>query len=697
MARYSTRASGDGGKVLQKYRVLRLGQSVSGDFLCQLLTNAGAKVDCLSEAQHDISYDVVINDLGRGANIPAGFSFAEMSEAGPSLVYCALVSFPADGPTDLPELEDAPILATMGLNRMSPGTVVHERLRIPSFYGAVMAAIYIVCGLMPRNRTAEAKYMEVSLFAAAMNILGRRMIQFENEELRDPQTVNLMLPVSKVRKCADGRYLQPQGRYPNLVRILFEAAGRPEWADAAADSLEYLPDRAALKLWNDRMDAMFLGRPAAEWEQIINDAGGASTLIRSHEEWVAEAQPHRSGIFVEGKTGKTEAGPGCVVTEGPECTPSLSDVSTPIAGEAPRRPLSGIRVLDFTIIIAGPTMGRILADLGADVIRVDSPYRVVNPIIWMDVNRGKRSIVLAMDKPEARSIARALARKTDVILENFRTGKMERLGLGYTDVIRDNPGVIYTSGNLFDQTGPWADRPGWDHNAQAATGMSWARAVDGVPNVLGLPVNDCGTGLLGAFGTVLGLLHRQLAGRGCRVAVSLARTASILQQKELTGSTEIGSSRVRQETIACQGGWVTAYLQPGEDLPADCLEQAPDMTPEDLRAFLSRLGVSSAAENRTADLVSSDLLDRTGIRTSWEHPEFGPFKGVVPAGIMSGFVLSPRECAPVPGRDNAQVLSELGLEAELHRYEADGVVGSFSLFGQTNPEKENTRPARLKA
>src|SRR5690606_30418741 len=128
------------------------------------------------------AYDVVINDLGRGAGIPAGFTFTEMSRVCSDLVYCALVSFPERGPTGLPELEDGPILATMGLNRLAPEVVVHERLSVPSFYGAVMAAMYIVCGLMPRNRTGKAVYMEVSLFAAAMNILGRRMIRFENEK-----------------------------------------------------------------------------------------------------------------------------------------------------------------------------------------------------------------------------------------------------------------------------------------------------------------------------------------------------------------------------------------------------------------------------------------------------------------------------------------------------------------------------------
>src|SRR5690606_9372527 len=95
----STRpVDGGGTKVLQGFRVLRLGQSVSGDFLCQLLANAGAQVVSLGASKHHGAHHVVINDLGRGAEIPAGFSFAEMSKNSPALIYCALVSFPENGP-----------------------------------------------------------------------------------------------------------------------------------------------------------------------------------------------------------------------------------------------------------------------------------------------------------------------------------------------------------------------------------------------------------------------------------------------------------------------------------------------------------------------------------------------------------------------------------------------------------------------
>lgn len=661
-------------KVLIGLRVLRLGQARCGDFLCQILSDAGARIETLNTLGEGAP-DIVVNDLGRGVEPPAGFALSQMAPQRAPKVYCNLISFPQGGPMGLPELEDAPILATMGLNRMQSGPPRPEPLPIPSYYAALMASILIVCGLMPGRHSGPTVEVEVSLFAAAMNILGRKMIRFDDPALRDPQSVNLMLPVSRMRRCADGRYLQPQGRYPNLVRRLFCAAGHPEWAEAAAAGLEYLATREELDLWNARMDAMFLARPAAEWEQVINEAGGAATMVRSHAEWRKLAQPHVSGIFFGPAEVPEMTGPGCVLHDGPPG----SARGAPSAGH---RPLAGVRVLDLTIIIAGPSMGRILADLGAEVTRIDAPDRVVNPILWMELNRGKRSLVLDLAQPEARTIARELAANSDVVVENFRFGKLERLGMGYRDVVRDNPSVIYASGNLFDQTGPWADRPGWDHNAQAATGMSQARAVDGRPRCLELPVNDFATGLLGALGVVLGLLHRDLTGKGARAAVSLARSATILQQRDLVQAPAVRESGLRVQTIECRGGWVSIYSRPGEALPPALWDDAKGIAPQDLCNRLVRQGLAAAVENTVADLIRSTVLDDTGIRHRWQHPDLGPFTGTVPTGRIGDLLMTPRDPAPLPGQDNARILAEVGRAADLPRLAAEGVVGGFDLFGQ---------------
>src|SRR5690606_3947201 len=152
----------------------RLGRARCGDFLAQILSDAGAEVtslESIDSPQTPANYraDVVINDLGQGAAAPAGFSAAGMTGSRAPKVYCTLVSFPAVGPQGLPELEDAPILALLGLNRLRPCPPQQEMLAIPSYYGALLAAILISCALMPRNRRERVTEVEVSLFAAALN------------------------------------------------------------------------------------------------------------------------------------------------------------------------------------------------------------------------------------------------------------------------------------------------------------------------------------------------------------------------------------------------------------------------------------------------------------------------------------------------------------------------------------------------
>jgi crotonobetainyl-CoA:carnitine CoA-transferase CaiB-like acyl-CoA transferase len=681
-------------RVLAGLSVLRLGKSLAGDLLCTILSDAGATI--LSRADGATlgteSPRVMINDLGRGAPVPDGMDFQSISADRPELVYCSLVSFPANGPKGLPELEDDPILAALGINRPTGGAPEQETLRIPSLYGAQLAAIYIACALMPRNDRGRAQFIEVPLFSAALNILGRQLIAFDDPRLKDPLVANHMLPIFAIRRCADGRYVQPHGRYPNLARTLFRAAGRPQWAEDAANGLENLPDRATVDMWNRRMDEMFLERPAAEWEQIINEANGSCTMCRTHEEWLAEEHPHRSRIFLPapGERGY-RVGPPFIIDPAPQVTDTASPLPAATARPDGARPLEGIRVLDFCIIIAGPTAGRILADLGADVIKIDAPDRVVNPVLWMDVNRGKRSVVLNLASSEGQAIAGRLAQGADVILENFRKGKLATFGLGYADLAKRNPGIVYTSMNLFDQNGPWAQRPGWDHNAQAATGMQLARSRNGAPRHMPLPVNDYGTGLFGALGTVLALLDRERYGRGARVSASLARTASFLQQAHYTGEHARWGSALHLHTFACADGWVTVYLERGQQPPSgEGLDRSTESPAASVLAALVQRGFRAAIESSPAQLAGDPWLDEAGLRVRWTHPQYGPFMQAAPHGTMDGFDLSPRHPAPSPGADNEGVIAELGQGARFREFEDTGVAQTFPLFPE--PERAASRP-----
>lgn len=196
-------------------------------------------------------------------------------------------------------------------------------------------------------------------------------------------------------------------------------------------------------------------------------------------------------------------------------------------------PLRGIRVIEFCQVMAGPFCGQMLADLGADVIKVEKPEgddtrRMGPPFIageaaaFLAVNRNKRSVVLDVKRPEGRDLMDRLVAGADVFIENMRPGTCDRLGLGYERLSGINPRLVYCSISGFGQTGPYRDRGGFDLVAQAMSGvMSVTGPTDGELVKVGVPVTDLTAGLLAAYGVVAALVERSTSGRGQHVDTSL--------------------------------------------------------------------------------------------------------------------------------------------------------------------------------
>jgi crotonobetainyl-CoA:carnitine CoA-transferase CaiB-like acyl-CoA transferase len=196
-------------------------------------------------------------------------------------------------------------------------------------------------------------------------------------------------------------------------------------------------------------------------------------------------------------------------------------------------PLNGIRVLDLTRVLAGPFATLLLADLGAEVIKVERPgdgdeTRHLAPLrdgeshYFTSVNRGKRGVVIDLKQPAGRDLALALARVSDVLIENFRPGVTARLGLDYEPVRDVNPAIVYCSISAFGQTGPLAERSAFDIAMQAmGGGMSVTGEPDGPPLRSGLPMADLGSGLFAAIGILAAVVERQRTGRGQFVDIAM--------------------------------------------------------------------------------------------------------------------------------------------------------------------------------
>ncbi|HQZ90408.1 MAG TPA: CoA transferase [Thermomicrobiales bacterium] len=201
-------------------------------------------------------------------------------------------------------------------------------------------------------------------------------------------------------------------------------------------------------------------------------------------------------------------------------------------------PLDGIRVLDLSRVLAGPYCTMVLGDLGADVIKVEQPGKGDDTRAWgppwaggeaayyLSVNRNKRSITLDIKSEQGKQIIRDLARESDIVVENFKRGTFERLGIGYDDLRKDNPGLIWANVSGYGPTGPLADKPGYDFIAQGEAGiMAITGEPDGEPMKVGVAIVDITTGLFTAVGVLAALQARQTTGAGQRVDASLFTSA----------------------------------------------------------------------------------------------------------------------------------------------------------------------------
>jgi crotonobetainyl-CoA:carnitine CoA-transferase CaiB-like acyl-CoA transferase len=197
-------------------------------------------------------------------------------------------------------------------------------------------------------------------------------------------------------------------------------------------------------------------------------------------------------------------------------------------------PLAGIRVLDLTRLLAGPFATMVMGDLGADVIKIENPdggddSRSFGPphigpdaSYFMAVNRNKRSITVNLRDSAGRAAVQRMARRCDVVVENYRPGVADRLGLGYAELSRANPGIVYASISGYGQTGPYRDKPGYDATAQALSGMmSITGEPEGPPVRSGVSTADIGAGMWATIGILAALHERTSTGRGQRIDASL--------------------------------------------------------------------------------------------------------------------------------------------------------------------------------
>ncbi len=376
-----------------------------------------------------------------------------------------------------------------------------------------------------------------------------------------------------------------------------------------------------------------------------------------------------------------------------------------------RRPLEGIRVLDFSRVLAGPYCTALMADLGAEVIKVEPPagddYRHIGPfkdgesLLFQSVNRGKKSVVLDLKSEDGTAAARALAEECDVLVENFRPGVMERFGLGAEKLCAACPRLVYVSVSGFGQTGPNRMLPAYDVIIQAMSGlMDMTGAEDGPPMMAGDAFADVAGGMFAAFGAMVALFDRERSGKGRHVDLALydslvsmmpvaaCRALMAGETPKRTGSRHALSAPFGTYSAA-DGSFTVAVLNDrmfarfAEAIGAPELAEDPHFVSDALRRqnepalaqHIERWAAARSAQNSVAVLSEASIPAATlcsvpeawgstqaqarGLASVVEHPILGTVTVPEQPVHFSGAPRGGRQSAPALGAHTQDILQQL--------------------------------------
>jgi crotonobetainyl-CoA:carnitine CoA-transferase CaiB-like acyl-CoA transferase len=313
-------------------------------------------------------------------------------------------------------------------------------------------------------------------------------------------------------------------------------------------------------------------------------------------------------------------------------------------------PLDGIRVLELANYIAGPYCGMVLADYGAEVIKVENPHggdfsRLTSPFVdgesagFMALNRNKKSVALDLKAPRGREIFLDLVRTADVLVENFRPGTMSDLGLDYPMLAQVNPRLIYSAATGFGQTGPYSQRAALDLIVQGMSGLMSITGEPGRPPVkVGVPVADLAAALFGASAILAALYVRDRTGEGQQIDVSLFESAIALQAWETSGYFATGQVPERlgsahrvsapYQALRTADGYITVGATTPRNWSAFCQAMGLDRLEND-----ERFGVLSARRARYEELAGL-IEDLTTTQPS-EHWYRLLEQAGVPCGVLN--------------------------------------------------------------
>lgn len=696
--------------------------------------------------------DIFLNGLRPGVLERAGLGYDEIAAVSPRLVYASISGF---GPKDETPGFEAMVQARLGLPAYQGAPHGHPAISTypaGSYGAALLAVIGILAALHQRERSGHGQHVETSLVDGVLAQLIMTLIQPVDDEAAVPAKSGTV-PTLTIYPCGDGKHLQIHLGARGALDRLFEATGlarddfvhagtgrhfagdpeggqrfrvaltealatrpRDEWVEVfvAADvpvspcfapgqALDH-PQTAALRMTTELRDPMlgpitavappidFEGSPAADPEAALQRGmpRNPEAALR-HTGWltaeeVARAEQPRLGEHHEAD----DAGPP------PSTSAEHTTARVAAAPAADDAPLSDLRVLDFGMFAAGPYAAMLLAELGADVIKVEPPGGDTmrpNARPFSGLHRGKRGLALDLKSPRARPIVRALVDGADVLVHNFRPGVAERLGLGWEEHRAAHPELIHFHSTGYGTSGPMAALPGFDQIYQAFCGMTAMQGGDGQPpeQVAGAPL-DCLNALLTCAGILMAVCRRDRTGEGqhgecAQLSAGLFalsevyRTADgVSSPGELDGTRRALGEGYRIERAA--DGWLFVCCPDEESrdrLRELQAEVGADWGTSTLAEWAGRLEAVGAASCPVREPFDGSLLrDPLLVDESRVVQIVDPAMGTVlqPGGFLrfSRSALPPSRGGPALGEHTREILEELGMKEDVASLIAEGAV-----------------------
>ncbi len=663
--------------------------------------------------------DVLVHSYGPTLAAELGLDDATLTARHPELIVSSVLGWPANHACADNPVDDLLTLARLGILDEQQGRragPIYVRFPLGSWGAVWLAAIGIVARLVARGRTGAAGPAHTSLVQGALIPM---MMHWSRAETPS-EALRIGMPKDRMNaslfECGDGAWIHVMPPCPDdvpLMREVFAEMGEEAMAEA---NLTHGSGMQGFPNWGANHEA-FLRRSAREWlesfwanDHPVQEALPLGGILRDEQalanRYVVELDDPEVGRITVPGTAMTLDPPAQVAHAAPALgqhqdtagtgwaprTPSdvRSGAFVDRAGASQRWPLEGLRVLDFGNYLAGPLGPMLLADLGADVVKVEATTG--DPMRWPDwpfagCQRGKRTVALDLKSPASRPALEALLRWADVVHHNLRMPAARRIGLDADSVRKINPALVFCHTSSYGPTGPRADWPGYDQLFQASIGWEILGAGEGNPPMwhrFGFMDHQCA--MSSVVATLLAVFEHDRTGRASSVAASLLG-AGVLTTSETylqpDGSLAPVPTLDREQMVMtpgcrllrCSDGWVAIAAHLDDEITAACAALGCRQ-PEDLpgaAAGLSQVIVVS----RLADAgvpVEAVRLDqkesffddpaniKAGLVTSYHHLDWGRFEQ--PGAMWHFGDLDTRfeHAPPVLGQHTVEILLEVGLE-----------------------------------